>query len=420
MSNNLLLFDYDYLLNKNINLELNFNNNDGHKAIILQLKKPFFDKAITLETENRLNFLKNNLKSNIISYYPFFFNKNKKQIILYKSSKFFFLNIESILKILYQNFPHNYKILIYIPLNDPQFSIKSKLISNYFSYPLISGLNYNVYFFTYNNLEKKLDSKTNLFLLKRLMTDYQKMIDKSHSSLTIPCYISIKFDNKTIKDLQLLPNKVFDDTSFKGLEISDRFRISEISSKNNSTIITLSLPHHNNHKIGDDDSVDVVFSKYTFHTHPKKTYDKFEVLFAWPSWQDFESFLILYKNGITLLHLVSTIEGAYIIRINQSFIPFLNKLNDQDIRKIIKKFYDINYPSYDIERKNNNHKVPENPQDFIEKINKLEIKLNNKKIPKIFFVDFFEWKNLNENIEIPINYLSGSNQSCSISDIQMF
>jgi hypothetical protein len=64
---------------------------------------------------------------------------------------------------------------------------------------------------------------------------------------------------------------------------------------------------------GETDSVDVVPGLYNFHTHPKTTYEKYDVLYAWPSAQDYIGYLLSMCQDGTRVHIVVGVEGMYII-----------------------------------------------------------------------------------------------------------
>lgn len=416
----IILFDYDYLLSKNINLLKNLNekifqDDNNKRGLIIILPKDIVNKMKYLIQENREDFINNEMKNNIQEIIPFTYSPNKKEIsIPLKNSKLFYNNVNDILKSIYENFPHNYKIKLESTLNNPR---NLELCKN-FSYPILSGLNDNIYFFVKNDMNKPFNYETNKYLFNKVKLDYNILKQTGLSS--IPCHLYLNFDEKTINNLKLNANKIFEkEKKFDGLEISDKFKIKNISNNNDGKLITLEM-HSLNPNIGNGDSVDVVFSKYTYHTHPKKTYEKFKVKLAWPSWQDFESFFILFKNGVTIFHLISTLEGAYILTINPKIIDYISNLSDSKVKRIVKKYYDINYPSYDKKYLKQNKSTPKTPEEFIDLVNNLKIKLKDVTLPPLFNVNFYPWNKFTEDVMIPINYLSGANQTCSYSDLQNF
>tara|TARA_Y100001963_G_C6754672_1_gene436137 strand:- start:888 stop:1601 length:714 start_codon:yes stop_codon:yes gene_type:complete len=53
-----------------------------------------------------------------------------------------------------------------------------------------------------------------------------------------------------------------------------------------------------------------------FHTHPKSAYKGEGAVYGWPSGEDMAQCINFAKDG-TLIHIVFTLEGAYIIKINK-------------------------------------------------------------------------------------------------------
>jgi hypothetical protein len=341
----ILLLDYDYLISKKILTEYlpHFKHLKNGKGLAIVIQTELYNKLQSLEIKNRQPVLESDeFKKQIIDFIPFSYDKNKKIIILYCNhtlTKY----IKSLLQVLYENFPHNYNIVLNLDFTNEKFSQNCKAIAPYFSFPLLDAVNKIVTFYRDNDLDHQFDSKDTLHLIEKILEDYEQMINKDVAVLK--CNILVKFDQKSIEELRKLNSKVFERKhKFSGLEMSDKFQIKDISeTKNNDTLITLTM-NEGELKLGDNDSVDVVFSKYTYHTHPKKTYESFEVKLAWPSQSDFESFIILFKNNITIFHIVCTEEGIYASTINPNFIPYLQELDEDDLIKICEENFDIRYP----------------------------------------------------------------------------
>ena len=53
-----------------------------------------------------------------------------------------------------------------------------------------------------------------------------------------------------------------------------------------------------------------------FHTHPKSAYTRESAVYGWPSGEDMAQCINFAKDG-TLIHIVFTIEGAYVIKVNK-------------------------------------------------------------------------------------------------------
>lgn len=71
---------------------------------------------------------------------------------------------------------------------------------------------------------------------------------------------------------------------------------------------------------GDKESASYIQSFGTFHTHPYDAYDKHNVCIAWPSADDYLSFYYMYGICYAGFHVVSTLEGIYLMSLKR-YIP---------------------------------------------------------------------------------------------------
>lgn len=69
-----------------------------------------------------------------------------------------------------------------------------------------------------------------------------------------------------------------------------------------------------------------------FHTHPRSAYNSQNAVFGWPSGEDMAMCMQFAKEG-TLVHIVFTLEGAYIIKVNKI-------LSEKDLRILEDVFKD--------------------------------------------------------------------------------
>lgn len=65
---------------------------------------------------------------------------------------------------------------------------------------------------------------------------------------------------------------------------------------------------------GDGSSVVTPYGIVNFHTHPKIAYKGQDAVYGWPSGEDMEVCIDFAKNG-NLVHIVFTLEGAYVITV---------------------------------------------------------------------------------------------------------
>lgn len=152
-------------------------------------------------------------------------------------------------------------------------------------------------------------------------------------------------------------------------------------------------------------SMDTVAS---FHTHPKDAYNKYKVCMAWPSIDDYATFLSIYANGYGMFHIVGTVEGMYVITISEKL---MNTSREQIREKFeyyskeIDKKYHSDYPTCDVEKAD---------QSIWEK--KKEKYLNDINKRKYFHVQFIYWKDADQPIKIQYKDNDGN---CVITDEQV-
>lgn len=192
------------------------------------------------------------------------------------------------------------------------------------------------------------------------------------------CTMKCKFSKSAIRTLKNIPLKEGFTTANKTTqnEISGSIVIREIEgisasaniSNTNVSNIVFTLDVGKQITIGENESVDVIPTRYNYHSHPKQAYVKNSVKNAWPSLADYFGYLSLGNR--TIFHCVVCLEGIYIM----SFGPYwVNRLNELD-----KKFITKNYDYDDIDNIT--------PYQYVSKINKIVY----KKHP-IFNVTFLCW-----------------------------
>lgn len=119
---------------------------------------------------------------------------------------------------------------------------------------------------------------------------------------------------------------------------------------------------------GEKETVDAVWSRYNFHTHPIKAYNNNRVKKGWPSSQDYVGFLDLNNN--TIFHTVVTIEGLYIISISQEWKGNTEKID----RHFVLEHYNISH--------NSKHSF----QEYVDSVNDIKYKGT-----RLFVVKFMPW-----------------------------
>lgn len=144
--------------------------------------------------------------------------------------------------------------------------------------------------------------------------------------------------------------------------------------------------------IGKKETVSIAESRYNFHSHPKQAYIRHDVIDGHPSAQDFLGYLQAIKKYRTVFHCVSTLEGIYIISLQEYWCDKFKTISESFI---LKKF-DIDHlknshnHNHKIEKQISGHncsKCSDKHNKYIDKVNTISFK--NK---PIFIVKFLRWK----------------------------
>ena len=176
------------------------------------------------------------------------------------------------------------------------------------------------------------------------------------------CNIYARFTPKAISYLKKINNP-----SVKK-ELAGALTVSNVSKDTDDKLVFELSPEPHTEKIGDDENVNAVWSRYNFHTHPKKAYENHGVTRGWPSSQDYVGFLQL--NNHTIFHTVVTLEGIYVISLSPEWKGDVSKVN----KKYVLEHYDID------------HKDKISFSKYVEIINKKRYKGS-----KLFVVKFMPW-----------------------------
>ena len=91
-----------------------------------------------------------------------------------------------------------------------------------------------------------------------------------------------------------------------------------------------STPEYKIHN-GSNDSVMTPTGLINFHTHPKSIYTSEETKYGWPSGEDMAQ-VIQFAKMNTLRHIVFTVEGAYIIKVNKKVSIYHAKMIENVLR----------------------------------------------------------------------------------------
>jgi hypothetical protein len=254
-----------------------------------------------------------------------------------------------------------------------------------------------------HNYGKDVDNKEYDEVIKHIRfcrRNYEKLREGDHS-----CKIHITLDKDAIKYLHDYA-KTFR-FNFNGKmeqrEISGKFLLYETI--DNHFLVKVDEESSNLGGKEETSSTDTVAS---FHTHPKDAYNKYKVCMAWPSIDDYATFLSIYANGYGMFHIVGTVEGMYVITISEK----LMKEGREKLRKNfeyysgqIDKKYHSDYPTCDVEKADQS--IWERKKEkYLKDINAL----------KYFHVQFIYWDDADKPINI---HYKDNDGNCVITDEQV-
>tara|TARA_B110000211_G_C14063309_1_gene546590 strand:+ start:1223 stop:2158 length:936 start_codon:yes stop_codon:yes gene_type:complete len=236
-----------------------------------------------------------------------------------------------------------------------------------------------------NNIKNKYNLINNIILL---LKTYNNIKNKYN------CYYNIRFSKCCINSLRDLSYKgfSFDSSNLSQNEIAGNFYVKIL----HNNIIELCL-NKNSIIEGTAQGVKIKEGMYNFHTHPKKAYKDNKVKIGWPSAQDYLGFLNSYIKYKTILHVVITLEGLYLLTLKKILsVNFINKNYNKIKTQILENF-----------RNTKDEKNTYNTEWYIKNINKQQI-LGKK----MFNTIFLNWENV-YNKKIKIYY--DNNKLCKIN-----
>ena len=344
---------------------------------ILNLTTESGKKIKDLKTRNRSHHFYIIYISNSI-YYLLYGEKNKHKIAELCAIKNT-IHLKHILKSLSTFFPKD--IILWSGIIHPEnYAI---YIENEFNHP---------YKCHQSPLEYRITNPGIAFMWQK--EDYEAL-DKKSIENTIThlenkdkdkCNIYVKFTKDAVDYLQKI---ISQDTS--DIEVSGSLLIKKVSDVDGKIVYEL-YSHPKSLKEGEKETVDAVWSRYNFHTHPKKAYANHGVKKGWPSSQDYVGFLDL--NNHTIFHTVVTVEGLYIISISQEW--------KGNIEKIDRNFILTNY--------NISQKSQHSFQEYVDAINSIKYK---KSSTSIFIVKFIPWHKATEIFHV---FYEKTDKSCLATD----
>ncbi len=215
------------------------------------------------------------------------------------------------------------------------------------------------------------------------------------------CFMQVKLDSDTIEFLESTTRKGWSRNKNGGTtqkEMSGNLSVVGMEKNDDSPIHILHLDQ-DSIILGEEESVSVPNSKYNFHSHPHQAYEKNRVDKAWPSLTDYLGYIHLGSS--TIFHLVTTIEGLYIICFGKYWSDKLPSFcgSKTKIQKSIIKFLKKNY---DIDRH-----TDMTPEECVKHVNNILY----KGYP-IFILQYHQWKDADKIFNIYYAKDDGNCFSC--------
>jgi len=205
------------------------------------------------------------------------------------------------------------------------------------------------------------------------------------------CELRVKLSNDSIRYLRhisKLGSTLNGNGSITQKELAGRLIAGKIE-KN----LTYNLDVDRNSIIsGKEQAVQVVGGLYNFHSHPQEAYRNNNVKIGYPSSQDYVGFLYSVIKHNTILHIVASLEGIYIISLTSYWASKKERLKSN---KYVYSFILENYSF--------SYKKGTTPNSHVNVVNRIEF----DNFP-LFSVKFFSWKKANSSF-IVYYCINGSN-----------
>lgn len=174
-------------------------------------------------------------------------------------------------------------------------------------------------------------------------------------------------------------------------EITGELYVKDVQNENGKFVYEISIDQ-GSVASGEEENVDVVGTRYNFHSHPHEAYVRHSVEKAWPSSADYSGLLTLGAN--TIFHCVAAIEGVYIV----SFTPYWGSRLENISEKFVADKYDID------------HKRALTPEQYVAHVNSFLYKGH-----AIYDVKFFPWDKADTVFKVYYPY-TGKGGSCIPSE----
>jgi hypothetical protein len=312
--------------------------------------------------------------NSITEYAYIIYDEHKKICELITDNCYF---IRHMIDVTLYNIPNDVTLCVHVSLeHKKKMQIIDEYINNGFCDPYISkispsGIRYktdSIFFSRINNITTSTSKNEVTYLLSQINKE--------------KCTIRIRLTDEAIEYLRHI-SKMGSTMNTNGTvtqkEVSGRLKVDMISDDltHYITVEQSSIYH------GEQEETKMVIGRYNFHSHPMEAYFRNDYRFAWPSATDYLSFLYSAIQQDTILHLVATLEGFYVISLHSDIINKKEQIDKKMSAFILEK--------YNVNDKRNHY----TPDTYISIVNTITYLNKN-----IFIVHFFSWKEATKSFDI--------------------
>lgn len=145
---------------------------------------------------------------------------------------------------------------------------------------------------------------------------------------------------------------------------------------------------------GNEEDVVNVRGTYIFHTHPREAYKNHNVTLGWPSFRDYLVFMNAARTDGTVLHMILSVEGMYVMSLSEFWAEHKDDLDAAD--SFIRDNYEICFDQGNT------------TEWYIAKIRAVKYKG-----APIFDIKFVQWKDVEEGRVVRI-YFAKTGKSCGV------
>lgn len=342
-----------------------------------------------------------------------------KIFIYFKEEKFLLLNTSKFID-------NIYGCIIFL-INGKSIETNIIFYNDYFTLKILINsfdelIRKNVLYFSLDNLKEKnikmlaklgfndfnvispITKKKGIFLIKNRENSFKdrnfnilwgKLILYQQLKNSQSCYFHVRISKKSKNILKEMVNtggiKINKNGKLSQKEISGCFYIRDADCKERTDckeVPTFKFSLDETLiKYNKDEDAEIAPCKYNFHTHPFSAYINNDAKYAWPSCSDYKAFILSFYKYQTFFHILASLEGIYIISINESWINSKILLNNDTIKYI--------EGNYDLIKERNIY----TPLEYIKLVNNYSYKGKNA-IFQVFYLSYEKNRKNNEKLKI--------------------